>query len=283
MIAHSQAIYAAIAIATILIPYITCITCQYPKIMLQEYRDDCAEFLEAAPSTEQREQLLGHRQARYPNHNLKPPIFAYLPLVGFFYGIATAVTAADKHNQYYFLALELLLSGITYHALSSNLALGLILPYTVFYIALLIMAAIDYRTRMLPDAIVIPTMWLGLALSSMSINISYPEAVWGAILGYTVPWAIAKASQKITKKNGMGNGDFKMIAMLGAWLGPVELLGCVFMASCFFIVIFAMLAAAKKITRQTPVAFGPFLAIAAVILLNTSLFGLWPLNTLMLI
>jgi leader peptidase (prepilin peptidase) / N-methyltransferase len=276
MLENSPAIYAAIAFIIALIPFITCIICQYPKIMLQEHHNDCAEFLEAEPSSAKTESLFDHKQARYPL-NAKTPIFAYIPILGFFYGITTS----DKKNQYYFLALEVLLILIAYHAFTSSVAFSIIMPYSIFYIALLAMSAIDFRTRMLPDTIVISTMWLGLALSSMSINISYSEAVWGAILGYTVPWLIAKINQKITKKNGMGHGDFKMIAMLGAWLGPLELLGCVFMASCIFIACFIILAATKKITWQTPVAFGPFLAIAAVIALNTNLFAIWPLSVLM--
>ena len=276
MLEQSYTVYAIAALAVILIPAITCITCQYPKIILQQHQHDCAEFLQATAPTHEPEHLFDYKNARYPRHTTLPPVFAYLPLIGFCYGITTA----DKKNQYYFLLLELLLITVAYQAFTSHLAPHVSIPHTIFYLALLVMAAIDFRSHLLPDTIVIPTMWLGLALSAMSLNISYPLAIWGAILGYTIPWLIAKLSQRVTKNNGMGHGDFKMIAMLGAWLGPLDLLGCVFMASCIFILTFVTLATAKKITWKTPVAFGPFLALAAVISLNTNLFALWPLSTL---
>lgn len=276
MLEQSYTVYAIAALAVILIPAITCITCQYPKIILQQHHDDCAEFLQTTTPTNKQELLLDYKSARYPSHTTAPPIIAYLPLLGFCYGITTT----DKKNQYYFLLLELLLLAVAYQALTNHLAPYISIPHTIFYLALLVMAAIDFRSHLLPDTIVIPTMWLGLALSSMSLSIICPLAVWGVILGYTIPWLIAKISKHVTKKNGMGHGDFKMIAMLGAWLGPLDLLGCVFMASCIFIVTFVTLATAKKITWQTPVAFGPFLALAATISLNTNLFVIWPLSTL---
>ena len=273
MLEQSYTIYAIAILAIILIPTITC---QYPKIILQQHKHDCAEFLSTTAVINKQERLLSFKSARYPNHTTAPPTFAYLPLLGFCYGITTA----DRKNQYYFLLLELILIAIAYQALTSHLAPHIVLPHTIFYLALLVMAAIDFRSQLLPDTIVIPTMWLGLTLSSMSLNINCQHAIWGTILGYTIPWLIAKLSQCITKKNGMGHGDFKMIAMLGAWLGPLDLLGCVFIASCIFIMTFAALATAKKITWRTPLAFGPFLALAGTISINTNLFDLWPLSAL---
>lgn len=264
-----------IALAIILIPFITCIIFQYPKIILQQHQAECTEFLEVKSPSAPQERLFDYKSARYPT-TAKPPLFAYLPILGCCYGITTP----DRKKQYPFLILEILIVFILYHTFTSHLSAQAALPHTIFYISLLMLTAIDLRSKLLPDTIVIPTMWLGLALSAMSLNLSYPLAVWGAILGYSVPWLITKLSNCITGKNSMGHGDFKMIAMLGAWLGPIDLLGCVFLAACLFILAFTTLATMKKITWQTPVAFGPFLAISAVISLNTNLFSLWPLSML---
>ncbi len=127
---------------------------------------------------------------------------------------------------------------------------------------LISMAFIDYDTMLLPDQLTLPFLWLGLLVNLYTGITTLESAVWGAIVGYLLLWSIYWIFKLLTKKEGMGYGDFKLLAALGAWLGWQALPAIVLVSSVAGVVyaIFAGLLA--KGSRDTPMPFGPFLAIA---------------------
>jgi len=137
--------------------------------------------------------------------------------------------------------------------------LGLGLTFTSMLIALIL---IDWDTQLLPDDITLPLIWLGLAASLGSWPTSPEDAIIGAIAGYGVLWAVFHGFKLITGKEGMGYGDFKLLAALGAWLGwqalPEIILLSAVAGSVFGIV--AMMIVGRD--KELPFAFGPYLAIA---------------------
>ncbi len=127
---------------------------------------------------------------------------------------------------------------------------------------LLLLSLIDARTRLLPDALTLPLLWLGLALAWAGYGIALQDAVAGAMAGYGFLWLLSKGFNYFCGQDGMGNGDFKLLAALGAWLGWQPLV-MVLLVSCVAGVLFAM--GRQKSFRPTgSYPFGPFLAAGGV-------------------
>lgn len=124
---------------------------------------------------------------------------------------------------------------------------------------LIALAVIDFDTHYLPDQLTLPLLWLGLAASLAG---DVRSAVIGAIIGYLVLWSVYQAFKLATGKEGMGYGDFKLLAALGAWLGPAALLPIVLASSMAGAVIGLVLIFFFGRSREQPLAFGPYLAAA---------------------
>jgi leader peptidase (prepilin peptidase)/N-methyltransferase len=131
---------------------------------------------------------------------------------------------------------------------------------------LLALSVIDWQTTYLPDALTQPLLWLGLLASSLNlIDLSVQHAVWGALAGYGSLWLVATVFERLTGKVGMGAGDFKLLAALGAWLGPFALIPLVLMASVCGALVGVWLQSTQRLERGGYVPFGPFLALAGAV------------------
>jgi leader peptidase (prepilin peptidase)/N-methyltransferase len=129
----------------------------------------------------------------------------------------------------------------------------------VFLSTLLLLAAIDWKTQLLPDQATQPLLWAGLLAALLGWNnLALADAVTGAVVGYLILWGIANLFKFVTGQDGMGQGDFKLLAAVGAWLGWGVLPGIVVLASVGAAVIGWRLSAAQ---RHIP--FGPFLCACA--------------------
>ena len=140
--------------------------------------------------------------------------------------------------------------------------------WAVFGSALLALAVIDARTCLLPDALTQPLLWLGLLASQQQwIALPLSEAVAGAVLGYASLWLVATVFERLTGKVGMGAGDFKLLAAMGAWLGPLALLPLVLMASVGGVAVGLVLQRRGPLPSGGYLPFGPFLAMAATVMM----------------
>ena len=129
--------------------------------------------------------------------------------------------------------------------------------------ALVTLAAIDADTTLLPDAITQPLVWSGLLVASLNLSaVSLPTALWGAVVGYLFLWSIYWLFKWATGKEGMGQGDFKLLAALGAWLGWPALLSVVLIASVTGVVGGLLLRLRQRMPKDSYIPFGPFLALA---------------------
>ncbi|MGY2293111.1 prepilin peptidase [Pseudomonas sp. SDO528_S397] len=127
---------------------------------------------------------------------------------------------------------------------------------------LLAMSLIDIDHQLLPDVLVLPLLWLGLILNSAGLYTELPDALWGAVVGYLSLWSLFWLFKLVTGKDGMGYGDFKLLAMLGAW-GGWQLLPMTLLLSSFVGVAGGLiLLRRRKALVSTPMPFGPYLAIA---------------------
>ena len=134
--------------------------------------------------------------------------------------------------------------------------------------SLLTLAAIDLDTKLLPDSITQPLLWLGLACSFFGLFASdLPTAVLGAMMGYLSLWSIYWVFKLVTGKEGMGYGDFKLLAALGAWLGWQALPAVILISSVLGAIVGITMIVSGLTKRSEPIPFGPFLAGAGLIAL----------------
>ena len=138
---------------------------------------------------------------------------------------------------------------------------GLVLTY--FLIAL---SGIDARTQLLPDELNYPLLWIGLTLCLVPawqpLPIAPTSAILAALLGYLSLWSVYWLFKLLTGKEGMGHGDFKLLAALGAWMGPVALLPIVMLSSLIGAIVGGALILFRRHGREVPIPFGPYIAAA---------------------
>jgi len=127
---------------------------------------------------------------------------------------------------------------------------------------LVALSFIDYDHQLLPDDMVIPVLWLGLGLSLIPVFATPADAIIGAIAGYLVLWGIFKLFKALTGKEGMGYGDFKLLALFGAWLGWQYLAQIVLISTVVGSIVGISLILFTKQDSQKPIPFGPYIAIA---------------------
>jgi leader peptidase (prepilin peptidase)/N-methyltransferase len=138
-----------------------------------------------------------------------------------------------------------------------------------FAAALVTLAAIDAATHLLPDAITQPLVWSGLLAAHLGLSdLGLGDALWGAVAGYLFLWWVYWLFKGVTGKDGMGQGDFKLLAALGAWLGWPALLSLVLIASLTGVLGGLALKLRGQLSDNGELAFGPYLVFA----------GLWVMN-----
>ena len=181
------------------------------------------------------------------------PVLSYLLLRG-------KCSACAQRIAIRYPLIELLTAGVTalvIHLYGLSLA-GVSLA--LFSWCLISLTFIDLDHQLLPDKITLPLLWLGLILNSVDTFTSLPLALWGAILGYLSLWSIFWLFKLLTGKEGMGYGDFKLLAALGAWAGadmlPFIILCSSLIGACVGIAMIAF----KRHQSQNPIPFGPYLA-----------------------
>jgi leader peptidase (prepilin peptidase)/N-methyltransferase len=137
----------------------------------------------------------------------------------------------------------------------------------IFNWFLLTISVIDMEHQLILDVLSIPLLWLGLLINTQHLFVSAEEAIWGAALGYVILWLLFHTFRLLTGKEGMGYGDFKLLAALGAWFGLQALPAIILIASLSSIIIGVLAAALKLRSLNAPIAFGPFLALGGWIIL----------------
>lgn len=193
----------------------------------------------------------GHKLAAWEN----VPLLSYIALRG-----KCRICRHPISIQYP--AIELL-TGLLFAAcvwrFGANLEGGLGLVFTGMLVAA---AGIDLRTTWLPDQLTLPLLWIGLLASLVTVYVDPVSAILGAAAGYVSLWSVYKLFKLATGKEGMGYGDFKLLAALGAWCGIKAILPILLMSSLVGAIIGSAWLLLKGKERGTQIPFGPYLAIA---------------------
>lgn len=235
-----------------------------PKILYREWKHQCSELLECAPNTDLQNtetyNLILPR-SRCPNCNTTIRALDNIPVLSFILLGGKCRHCHQPISRRYPVieTLTAVVSVIVAWKFGPNpqLLFALILTWS-----LICLSMIDFDHQLLPDDISLPLLWLGILCNYFGLFTDIYSSVLGAITGYLVFWFLFKGFKLLTGKEGMGYGDFKLLAMLGAWMGWQSLLLIVLIASLAGSVIGIILIVSGRQDGSKPIPFGPYLAIA---------------------
>ncbi len=229
-----------------------------PKMMEREWQQQCAELngqtIEASPDYN----LVAPRSAcPHCGHAISAleniPVISYLFLRGKCAGCAASISPRYPIVE--------AVSGLLSAFAACHFGFGLAGIAAIILVWVLIaLTFIDFDTQLLPDSITLPLLWLGLLLNLNGAFTSLPNALIGAVAGYLILWSVYWAFKLTTGKEGMGYGDFKLLATLGAWLGWTMLPLIILLSSLVGAVVGVALIIFAKHGRNIPIPFGPYLA-----------------------
>lgn len=232
-----------------------------PLMMESQWRRDCCELLEVDKDKEDAPLTLATPNSHCPQCKapVKPwqniPVISYLLLRGRCGNCAAPISARYPIIE----ALSgILIVAVGYHFGPSWQLVGAMLLTW----GLISLTMIDFDHQLLPDNITLPLLWLGLAFNITGTFVSLQEAVLGAMFGYLILWSVYWLFKLVTGKEGMGYGDFKLLAALGAWMGWQVLPVIILMSSLVGAVVGITLMIVKRRGKEIPIPFGPYLAAA---------------------
>jgi leader peptidase (prepilin peptidase)/N-methyltransferase len=238
-----------------------------PKMLERGWRAQCAE-LSGEPPPELPPYNLITPRSECPACGHRIAAFENIPVLSFlFLRRRCAACAAPISARYPFI--ELLTGALTIAAVLRFGVTPTAAAACLLIWSLIALTFIDFDTQLLPDTITLPLLWSGLLANVAGFvpGVSLRDAVVGAIAGYVALWTIYWLFKLVRGKEGMGYGDFKLLAALGAWLGWQMLPLIVLLSSFVGAIIGIGLVVFKGRDHQIPLAFGPYLAIAGVIAL----------------
>ncbi len=233
-----------------------------PLMMEREWRSECAMLLDQSlPEPPPEAFNLMTPRSRCPNcdHQISAlenvPILSYVMLRGKCSGCHTRISIRYPLIE--------LISGAVAVVVASHFGFS---PAAICAVALswalISLAMIDFDTQLLPDSITLPMLWAGIVVNYFNVFVTLEEAVLGAVFGYVSLWVVFWGFKFATGKDGMGYGDFKLLALLGAWLGwqilPIVIIVSSIVGACVGIGLMLFLSHDKS----KPIPFGPYLAIA---------------------
>lgn len=229
-----------------------------PKMMEHGWQAQCAELNGQPPVDHEPFNLVLPRSAcphcRHPISALENiPLLSYLFLRGKCAGCGTPISLRYPIVE--------AVSGVLSTFAAWHFGFGVAGIAALFFIwALIALTFIDFDTQLLPDTITLPLLWLGLLLNLNGAFTSLDNAVIGAAVGYLVLWSVYWLFKLVTGKEGMGYGDFKLLAAIGAWLGWTLLPLVILLSSLVGAVVGITLIVLANRGRNIPIPFGPYLA-----------------------
>jgi len=242
--------------------FINVVVLRLPGILEHGWREECAELTgraEDAPT--EKPPGLARPGSRCPHcgHAIRPweniPVLSYLLLRGKCSECGGAIS--PRYPLVEIASALLALAVIWQLGATWQGAAGLLLTW-----ALLTLSLIDYDTKLLPDLITLPLLWLGLLLSLAGLFTNPVDAIIGAAGGYLALWSVYQGFRLLTGKIGMGYGDFKLLAVLGAWLGWQHLPQIIILSALVGTLVGIALILFRGRDRNLPIPFGPYLAAA---------------------
>lgn len=242
--------------------FLNVVCLRLPKMLERDWRQQCCELIGIPDNTPGDAVFnLAFPASHCPQcgHTIRAweniPVLSYLALRGKCAGCSTRISLRYPLVE----SISGILCAIVAWRFGFSWACGAALLLTW---ALLALAIIDFDTQLLPDDITLPLLWAGLLLANFNVFATLQAAVLGAAAGYLILWAVYHLFRLLTGKEGMGYGDFKLLAALGAWLGWQALPLIILLSSLVGAVSGMAMVVFQGRDKQIPISFGPFLAAA---------------------
>jgi leader peptidase (prepilin peptidase)/N-methyltransferase len=234
-----------------------------PKMMEAQWAQDFADYRDE-PAPDEVPLSLAYPGSQCPHCNTKIKAWQNIPVVSYALLRGHCASCEAPISLRYPLvemvtALTWVVCGLSF-GVSTALAGALLLTAV-----LIVLTAIDLDHQLLPDSLTLPLLWVGLLINITGTFTSLESALLGAVFGYLSLWSVYWLFKIITGKEGMGYGDFKLLAALGAWFGLAALPTIVLLSSLVGATLGLTLILTGQQTRETPMPFGPFLAGAGLI------------------
>lgn len=232
-----------------------------PQMLEQDWRAQCAELLgQQAPGREVR-YTLAYPRSHCPHCGHILGWFENIPLLSYLWQGGKCTECHAPISLRY--PLVELTSGLLAAVVAWRYGWGgQVVGALLLSWALIVLSSIDIEHQLLPDSITLPFLWLGLLFNLYGLYTDLESSVVGAMAGYLILWGVYKCFKAVTGKEGMGYGDFKLLAMLGAWMGWQSLPLVIILSSLVGALIGIGLTVFKSRDKDQPIPFGPYLACA---------------------
>jgi len=260
-IENPTALYLAVGLFSLCIgSFLNVVIFRTPKMMEQEWHQECQMLLNPEqPIIDQSKLTLSQPASTCPKCDSAIRWYQNIPIISWLALRGKCGTCQNPISiRYPFIELLTMLCSLVVVAVfgpTLKMLFGLVLTWV-----LITLTFIDFDTQLLPDRFTLPLAALGLGINSYAIYTSASLAIWGYIIGFLCLWIVYYIFKLITGKEGMGYGDFKLLAALGAWMGPMLLPLIVLLSSMVGAIIGIILM--KMRGENQPFAFGPYIAIA---------------------
>jgi len=260
---YKFALFYSAIIGAIIGSFLNVVIARLPKMLERRWRIEATEYLGLA--TEEGERFnLAFPGSHCPHCGTKIRWWQNIPIVSWILLRGRCHYCHASISPRY-LFVEILTAAITTAAVARWGVTVTALLAAVFFWMLIALAFIDWETQLLPDDLTLTLLWLGLLANLDGRFVPLSDAVLGAVCGYLLPWSVYWLFKIITGKEGMGYGDFKFLAALGAWLG-VTLLPQVLLISATMGAMFGLIGRANhRLQKGEMFPFGPFLAFAGAV------------------
>ncbi len=241
--------------------FLNVVILRLPARMQWQWEQDAREILDLEPVTAAGPPGIVVESSHCPGCGHRLAAWENIPLLSFL-ALRGRCRGCGKRISWQYPAVELA-TGILFAVVVWRFGVGPEALAGLAFTGVLVAASgIDLRTTLLPDSLTLPLLWLGLLLSLVPLFVTPGQAIMGAALGYLSLWTVYWGFKLLTGKEGMGFGDFKLLAALGAWCGAEALISIILLSSLVGAVIGSAWLAIKGRDRATPIPFGPYLAVA---------------------
>ena len=254
-------VISALVLGLLVGSFLNVLVYRLPIMMERDWKAQSREMLGLPPEASGETFNLVLPHSRCPNcaHQIRPwenlPVVSYVLLRG---KCSSCKTAISKRYPLVELSCGVLSAFVAWHfGFGWPAAAMLLLSW-----GLLAMSLIDADHQLLPDSLVLPLLWIGLIVNSFGLFTTLGDALWGAVAGYLTLWSVFWLFKLVTGKEGMGYGDFKLLAMLGAWGGWQILPLTILLSSLVGAVLGVITLRLCNAETSTPIPFGPYLALA---------------------